>query len=265
MAAERHSGNGRGRPRHRVEAGRSNRPRAATGGPRILALETATRVMSVAILEGPRVIAELSSEGARVHSERLLPGIDTVLDEAGFGLGDLDAIAVSAGPGSFTGLRIAIATAKGLAFGAGPALVGVSTLAALARAAHGASGPVAALLDARRGELYAGVWSSADAAAEPIVAESVYSPEGLSRLLPPGTQIMVGEDAFDGAAALVAASGPGLELSPAVAARAGRVGELALARLEAGGGQAAAALRPRYLRRAEAEVKRTGEALEPTL
>jgi len=255
----------RGRPRHRVEAGRSNRPPAAPSGPRILAIETATRVMSVAILEGPRVVAELSTEGARVHSERLLPGIDTVLAEAGLGLEDLDAIAVSTGPGSFTGLRIAIATAKGLAFGAGPPLVGVSTLAALARAARGAGGPVAALLDARRGELYAGVWSSADADTEPLVAESVYTPEGLSQLLPRGTRVVVGEDASEGATALVAISGPDLELLPAVDARAGRVGELALASLAAGGGQAAEALLPRYFRRAEAEVKRTGEALEPTL
>ncbi|MCP3987093.1 MAG: tRNA (adenosine(37)-N6)-threonylcarbamoyltransferase complex dimerization subunit type 1 TsaB [bacterium] len=228
----------------------------------MLALESATRVMSVAILEGPRVVAELSTEGARVHSERLLPGIDTVLKEAGLTLGDLDAIAVSTGPGSFTGLRIAIATAKGLAFGAGPPVVGVSTLAALARAAHGAEGPVAALLDARRGELYAGVWGSADAEGEPIAAESVYSPEELSRLLPPGTRVVVGEDAAEGAAGLAA---PGLERLPAVAARAGRVGELAQVRLAAGFARAAEELLPSYLRRAEAEVERTGQALEPAL
>lgn len=221
--------------------------------------------MSVAVLDGPRVVAELSTEGARIHSERLLPGIDAVLREAGFGLDDLDAIAVSTGPGSFTGLRIAIATAKGLAFARGPELVGVPTLAALARAARGAGGPVAALLDARRGELYAAVWGSADAEGEPVVPESVYTPEELARLLPEDTRVVVGEDAEDGAAALKDRVGPGLQLLPGVAARAGRVGALGQVALASGGGQAAEALLPRYLRRAEAEVKRTGEPLEPSL
>ena len=236
-----------------------------SGRPRILAFETATRVMSVAVLDGSRVIAELSTEGARLHSERLLPGIDAVLGEAGLGLDDLDAIAVSAGPGSFTGLRIAIATAKGLAFPTGPTVVAVPTLAALARAARGAEGPVAALLDARRGELYAGLWASADAEGEPVVPESVYTPEELARLLPAGTRVVVGEDAADGAAALSALAGPDIQLLPGVAARAGRVGALACVMLAAGGGQAAEALLPRYLRRAEAEVVRTGQPLEPAL
>ncbi len=251
----------RGRPRHRTEAGRSNRPPPRGEGPLLLAIETSTRVMGVTLADGPRLVAEVATEGPRVHSERLLPTIDAVLGEAGATPDDLDAIAVSAGPGSFTGLRIGIATAKGLALGGGPPVVAVSSLAALARAARGAPGPVAALLDARRGELYAGAWSGADALGEPLVEESVYDPEVLAARLPADTTIVVGEDAGPAASRLAEAGLPSLRLLPGVVARAARVAELGLAAFVAGHAVSAAELLPRYLRRAEAEAKRTGQAL----
>ena len=247
-----------------VEAGRGNRLPVVAGGPWVLAIETATRVLSVAVLRGERVVAEFSSEGLRVHSERLLPAIDRVLAEAGRSLSELDALAVSAGPGSFTGVRIGIATLKGLAFAEGRAAVPVSTLAALRLAAAGAPGPVASLLDARRGELYAGAWHGAGPEAEPLWPESVLTPEALAERLPEGSTLVVGEDAATGAEAVLAAR-PGAFArvgAPEVAARAHWIGELAQRALAAGRTMAPETLLPSYLRRAEAEVKRTGEAFE---
>lgn len=254
----------REQPRHRVQAGRGGRGRPG-GGPWVLAIETATRVLSVALLQGRRVVAELSAEGPRVHSERLLPAIDRVLGEAECRLEDVDALAVSAGPGSFTGLRIGMATIKGLAFGEARAVVPVSTLAALRLAAAAAPGPVASRLDARRGELYAGAWQGPGPEAPPLWPESVLAPAAIAERLPEGSTLVVGEDAAAGAEAVLEAR-PGAFArvgAPEVGARAPWIGSLALDALAAGQTVAADALLPRYLRRAEAEVKRTGEPLEP--
>jgi tRNA threonylcarbamoyladenosine biosynthesis protein TsaB len=98
--------------------------------PLLLAVETATRVMSVALLDGERVVAEISSDDERVHSERLLPAVDRLLDLAGVSLADVGAFAVSIGPGSFTGLRIGLATRSALRAGRARPVAPVSTLAA---------------------------------------------------------------------------------------------------------------------------------------
>lgn len=255
----------RANPRHRVEAGRSGRDARAPEGDLLLALDTATRVLGVAVMQGDRVLAEIAVEGARVHSERVLPAIDFVLREAGVELRDLSAMAVSAGPGSFTGLRVGIATVKGLAFGKELPVVPVPTLAAMRRAAAGAPGPVACLLDARRGEVYAGCWSGPGAHAEGVLAESVFTPEVLAERLPGGTTLVAGEDAAAGAAAAVEASAGAVSWldQREVATRARWIGELGRVLLAEGASVAPEALLPRYVRRAEAEVKRTGEALEP--
>ena len=97
----------------------------------LLALETATSSMSVALLRGEEVVALERQPVARAAAEGLLPAVDALLRGAGAGLADVAAIAVSIGPGSFTSLRVGIATAKGLAFGTGRGAVAVPTLAAL--------------------------------------------------------------------------------------------------------------------------------------
>lgn len=132
----------------------------------ILALETATEACSVAVLidaaadgRGGRVI-EAFELAPRRHAELVLPMMESVLAEAGLSLTDIDAIAVGRGPGAFTGVRLAIAMAQGLALGAHRPVVTVSTLATLALGAvgHGArtGDRVLALIDARMGEVYAG-------------------------------------------------------------------------------------------------------------
>lgn len=120
-----------------------------------LALDTATLTGSVAVLRDDLALAELSARVRATHSEQLLVLVEEALARAGVSLDEVERLAVGVGPGSFTGVRIGLATAKGLALSTGAPLVGVSSLAALAAslALHG--GPVLACLDARRDEVYA--------------------------------------------------------------------------------------------------------------
>jgi tRNA threonylcarbamoyladenosine biosynthesis protein TsaB len=123
-----------------------------------LALETATEVAGVALLDGPRVLGEESSGGARHHAASVLVAVDRVLSAAGRGLDAVEAIALSIGPGSFTGLRVGLATALGLCFGTERSIVPVPTLAALSL--HGGHAErIAPMLDARKGQVYAGLYA----------------------------------------------------------------------------------------------------------
>lgn len=237
---------------------------AAGVGPLLLALETATATQGVALARGEHVCAERTSERERPGAESLLPLVQSVLAEAGVGLDAVAAFAVSIGPGSFTGLRIGLATAKGLAFGTGRPVAPVPTLAALAAsaAAAGARGVLAPVLDARRGELYAAAYAPDGEGWRECLAPGLYAPAALAALLPrPCT--LVGEGVAIAAEALRA--GEGLALGPALAPRAAQVARLGARLLAAGGGVAAEALAPHYVRRAEAEARRTGDPVERPL
>lgn len=128
----------------------------------VLGLDTATPATVVAVLRGDGVAFEARHDpepGERPgHATRLLGLVDDVLAAAEVELADVGRIAVGVGPGSFTGLRIGIASARGLAQGTGAELVGVSTLRALAENAPLAGRPVLAAIDARRGEVFAAAW-----------------------------------------------------------------------------------------------------------
>lgn len=242
--------------------------RSVGAAPLLLALESSGRTPSVALLRGEQVLAEVEGRPGRSGAESLLPGIDAVLRRAGLELDAVQAFAVSIGPGSFTGLRVGVATLKGLAFDNRRPVVPVASLAALARGAAleaaQSDAPVVALADARRGEVYAAGWRITHAgrrarAVEP--EEGVYTPEELVRVLPAGA-LLVGEGvALCGERLRELAPAP-LRLGPAREAHARDVGALALTELARGGGVPAAELAPRYLRRAEAEVKRTGQRFE---
>jgi len=127
---------------------------------RILALDTATAACTVAVTDGEELLAELTLQVPRAHSTRLMPLVAQALEESGTAPSDLDLIAVGIGPGSFTGLRIGLATAKGLAFALRTPCVGVSTLRALAYGTGAASGLVVSMLDAKRGQVYAGIYAA---------------------------------------------------------------------------------------------------------
>ncbi|MDO6705723.1 tRNA (adenosine(37)-N6)-threonylcarbamoyltransferase complex dimerization subunit type 1 TsaB [Photobacterium sp. 1_MG-2023] len=124
---------------------------------KILAVDTATENCSVALISGSEVIARCAF-APREHTTKILPMVDEVLAEAGYRLGELDALAFGRGPGSFTGVRIGIGIAQGLAFGADLPMIGVSTLAAMAQGTyrHHQAEHVLAAIDARMGEIYWG-------------------------------------------------------------------------------------------------------------
>jgi tRNA threonylcarbamoyladenosine biosynthesis protein TsaB len=229
----------------------------------LLALETATPATSAALLRGEELVAEAHAESGRPAAEVLLPLVDALLARAEVGLEAIGAFAVSIGPGSFTSLRVGVATLKGLAFGSPAPAVAVPTLAALARCAPEGPHPVVPMLDARRGEVYAAAFRPVPGEWEALLEEGVYLPEALAERLPRRC-VLVGEGALICGARLRELLGPGVELLPPPegAPRARHVGRLAAQALARGEGGDAAALVPRYLRRAEAEVVRTGLRFE---
>lgn len=124
----------------------------------ILGIDTATQIASVGITHGEEVLAEASNRATSNHTETLLPLITAVLAQARVSLPNIEGIGVSIGPGSFTGLRIALGTVKGLAYAAGQRVVGVPTLEALAHTVSDWDGPICPILDARKREVYAAMF-----------------------------------------------------------------------------------------------------------
>ena len=119
--------------------------------PVILAFDTSAAHCAAALLSGGRVVADAWEAMEKGQAERLLPLCEEVMARAGMGWGDLTALAVGTGPGNFTGVRIAVAAARGLALSLGVPAIGVTRLEALA---HGLPRPVTVVEDARRGEVY---------------------------------------------------------------------------------------------------------------
>ena len=120
---------------------------------RLLVIDTALEACTVAVARNGAILAAASEPMARGHQERLAPLAQEVMARAGLGFDALDRIGVAAGPGSFTGLRVGLAFAKGLGLALGRPVVGLGVLEALAASARG-SGVTAGVIDARRGQVY---------------------------------------------------------------------------------------------------------------
>ena len=165
---------------------------------KILALETTGSACSVALWRDGGVVARRFEAMTRGHAERLVPMIGEVLAEAGLTAEAVDRLAVTVGPGAFTGLRVGLATARGLALATGRPLIGVTTFEAIAHALslesrRGRSVLVA--VDSRRTELFLQLF---DATLTPTHEPPPLSPEACARWLPPGPLLVAGS----GAAAL---------------------------------------------------------------
>lgn len=122
---------------------------------RVLGIETSTRSGSVAIIDGDTILGEILLNVGPSHSEKLLPMVDWLLREAGMKRNDIEGIAVSSGPGSFTSLRVGISTARGMAFSLGIPVVGVSSLEVLSRNLLHTPYAICPIIDARRKQVYA--------------------------------------------------------------------------------------------------------------
>ncbi|WP_162516272.1 tRNA (adenosine(37)-N6)-threonylcarbamoyltransferase complex dimerization subunit type 1 TsaB [Aeromonas veronii] len=147
---------------------------------KILAVDTATEACSAALLVGDKLFSRWE-EAPRDHTRKILPMVQAVLEDAGISLSDLDAIAFGRGPGSFTGVRIGISVAQGLAFGAGVPLIGISTLAAMAQGAYRLDGAqqVLTAIDARMNEVYFGRYELIDGRMQLVGDEVVSEPVAL--------------------------------------------------------------------------------------
>jgi tRNA threonylcarbamoyl adenosine modification protein YeaZ len=163
----------------------------------ILALDTASHLCSAAVFdtEAARVIGACTEDIGRGHAERMMAVIDAALEEAGAGFADLGRIGVTVGPGSFTGIRVGVATARGLALALNVPAVPVTTLAAIAAAAdpEKAGGrPVMALIDARRGEVYAQLFA---APGEPLDEPQAVTPAAAAKLAEARGAALIGSGA----------------------------------------------------------------------
>ena len=129
---------------------------------KILGIDTSTPIGSVALINGEHLVAEHTLNIVQAHSSRLMPAIDTVLKWGDITAAELDGCAVGTGPGSFTGIRIGIATIKSLCYALDKPIVGVSTLEAIAYNLRWNEGLICPILDARRNEVYGAIFRGGD-------------------------------------------------------------------------------------------------------
>lgn len=241
---------------------------------RVLALDATTRQGSVALVDDDTIVDERPGDAARSHAERLPGELLALVDARGLALDAVDLFAVASGPGSFTGLRIGIATIQGLAFVTNRPVVAVSTLEAVAQLAADALGAiVGAWIDAQRGEVFSALYRTGEA--PPFTARrltvldppSVGEPEAtIARWqaivgpLDRGSVIVAGDGAARYADVL-RAGGVGDVRLPATLA--GAIGRLAIDRAAAGETVGPAGIRPEYVRRPDAEIERERRAAAP--
>ena len=215
---------------------------------RVLALDTATEACSVALALDTGIIGRYAEIG-RGHAEEILGMVSAVLGEAGIPLGGLDGIAAGIGPGSFTGVRISVSVAQGLAFGAGLPVIPLTSLETLAWQALGAgAGRALACLDARMGEVYWGCFTADCVQGVALLGSLQVGPAAAVRWTGAVPYRGIGR----GFAAYPELEGlPGLELAPRDAEAlpdARDMARLGGLRLAAGAGLDPAELRPRYVR-----------------
>jgi tRNA threonylcarbamoyladenosine biosynthesis protein TsaB len=205
----------------------------------VLGLDTCLSSCSVAVLDGARVVASAREVMARGHQERLAPMARDVMAQAGLAFDRLDRIAVTVGPGSFTGLRVGIAFAKGLALALGKPAVGIGTLEALAAEASGLVFPA---IDARRGQLYLQAFEDGRALMAPDALSAEVAAARLAELSQGRPFTLVGSGA-----ALLADFAPSATVIPAEGADARHVARLAASRTPG-------PLKPLYLRAPDAKL-----------
>lgn len=219
----------------------------------VLALDSSTRGGSVAVGVDGRVVAERVLEATVGASSLLMPAVDEAVRAAGLAPRDLAAIVVGGGPGSFTGLRIAAATAKALVKALNVPLLAYSGLMAAAATLRSSGRPAAALFDARNREVFAGCWRFGDGRVDELLAPAILSLDDAVDRLAPHHPVLTGDGAAAHADALADALGAGaVVVTPSESPAAGL---LWLARAAPGLGRVAnpAAWEPEYLRASGAE------------
>lgn len=224
----------------------------------ILAVDTATTVASVALVKGEQLVAEeVLNIPQKTHSERLLPVLARVLAGAGVEIEEVDGIAVSAGPGSFTGLRIGLGTGKGLAQALNKPLVTVPTLDALAYNYFFPNALVCPLLDAKQGYIYTALYRGGKRGLERLTNYLALTPGELAAFIEGGEEpvIFLG-DALDLCREAVAQAGERAFFAPAASRmpRASSVAFLGRQALAEKPGGVPLTAEPLYIRKSAAEI-----------
>lgn len=225
---------------------------------KILAIETATAWQSVALLDGDRVLGMHEQEAGGAHGSLLLPAIDQLLSKSQLRLGELDGLCCSAGPGSFTGIRVGLATCLGLRAASGLPLALVPTLEAMARTVQGESRPLCPILMSRRDEVYWALFRwMGEGQWERLVSEQVGTATALAQSLPDQT-VMIGmgwsvmENEIRSALpeSVTVTVGPDHALRPSAI----QVAHMGMAQIQRGV-IAGSVVAPMYVQRAEAEIQ----------
>ncbi len=223
---------------------------------RVLAVDTTTPYGSAALLDDGRLSAEIGIEAPAAHSAGLLGWADMLLKARGLDIRDIEGFAVSAGPGSFTGIRIGLSAVKALSAASGRLVAPVSTLDALAlKLASPGAGLICPFLDAKKGEVYAALYEAEGGRPAEIVPAGAFAPLAFLDRLPAGREVTFigsGWSAYGGLIAdRLGSRGRLSTRTPFIAPEIGRLGTEALA---AGRGVDADRVEPIYLRRSQAEV-----------
>ncbi len=209
---------------------------------RLAAIDTSTALGSVALFEGDALVLEDARRVSNAHGESLLPMIDAVFERAGWRPSDVARWGVGIGPGSFTGVRIAVATVKGIVFATGAQIVGVTSLDALA---HGLEGEhVAAVVDAGKGESFLQVRRAGALLLGPLHVRSADLPSRLAEAVGGGHVVVAGELSVEPDWAPLGDRLRRVTAAPHDLPRASAVGRIALARAP----EDAVALEPSYVR-----------------
>lgn len=219
----------------------------------ILAADTSTPINTVCVSRDGCILAETVVHAGRRHSERLLETVDWALQEADVSLDDVEALAISVGPGSFTGLRVGVATWKGLAFGRRLPLVGVPTLDALAGLVPLQEGLMCTLLDARMHEVFGAVYRFDNGIRTKLAPDRVCPVEAILEKIQ-GPALFLG----DGAVLyepVIRGDVPGAVFAPPHCSvpRASAVAVEAFRLMEAGAPTDAGGVNPVYLRKSQPE------------
>ena len=230
----------------------------------VLALDTSTRGGSCALLDGSHVVGEQAGDAARPQATRLPGELMALIEQARVPLADVDVYAVAVGPGSFTGLRVGIATMQGLAFAAGKPLIGVSAMDALAQVGGAEAPPdmpgsarptidrIATWVDAWRGEVYASLYENGREVAPPVVDK----PDAVLARLGDTPTLFIG-DAAATYHDLIRTTLPNATIAePALPLLAGAIARIAADAARAGHRPPPHALRALYVRRPDAELAR---------
>ncbi len=226
-----------------------------------LALDTTTKAATSAVVSGARVLGEWAGDAGISPAAQLPRGIEEALAAAGCRPGDVDVLAVAVGPGSFTGLRVGIATMQGLAVALTRPLLGVSALEALMACAAAECADAGELLvspwvDAWRGEVYAGAYRAGRGMMPPMIGDPARVLAALD-----GPVLLVGDGAAAHRALIVSHAGSRVRFAPTLTPRlAAAIARLAAARAQAGERPAPHAIAPLYVRRPDVEMARDHRA-----